>query len=101
MDEVAKILCVKDDKGKAIGRNKFFNLLRYDGVLLYNNFPAQYYIALDLMRMYPVSRGGKTYYIPVISEKGISYFQSKYKNYIFATRKQSFVKNSINIDDVM
>lgn len=100
VEETAKIICVKDDKGKQIGRNKFFNLLRFDGVLLYNNFPAQYYIDLDLVRMYAVSRSGKTYYIPVISQKGIGYLQNKYKDYTFITKKPTFVKHFVDLNEI-
>ncbi len=101
ISEVAKIINAKDLNGITIGRNKFFQLLRVDGVLLDNNFPSQYFLNLDLFKMHAVHKSGKTYFIPVVSEKGLAYLTNKYKNITFVTEKKPLVKHSVNLSDVV
>jgi phage antirepressor YoqD-like protein len=78
ISEVAKILAVTDEKGKVIGRNKFIRFLQYNGVLMDNNMPYQFIITMDMARLYPVIRNGKTYHITVFNERGLTYLKNKY-----------------------
>jgi len=98
--ETAKAIGLKDSAGRLLGRNKFFNLLRSNGVLMSDNQPYQYYLGLDLIRMYSVKRSGKTYFIPIFSERGVQYMKNKFSTGTFVTEKVSFVKNEVNPNDI-
>ena len=78
--EVAKVLALKDSKGKPIGRNKFYKKLRDEEILMDNNYPFQHYLNLDLVVMHEVKRGNYTLYIPIFSQRGIDYLRRRYTN---------------------
>ena len=75
--EVAKIVGVTDAKGKPLGRNKFINWMKVQGILMENNMPYQFHINMGLARLYRVPRNGRVYYITVFSQRGIDYILNK------------------------
>lgn len=99
--EVAKIIGMKHD-GKVMGRNLFMAMLRQNGVLMSNNFPYQFYLSMGMATMYCVKKW-HNHYQPVFSETFISYAQKKIASgeWRFVYKKPTFVKNEVNIDDVM
>ena len=84
MDEFAKII------GKpGLGRNNMYRLFRDEKILYGDNTPYQYYIdngtlEKDLRVMKNYLGQKETYYVTMITGKGIQYFQNflKKKNYI-------------------
>ena len=78
--EVAKMLQLVDADKKPVGRNRFFRALRYNGVLLQDNSPSQYFIMLGLALLHSTTKRWKTYTVPVFTEKGINYLSNKFKS---------------------
>lgn len=77
--EVCKALGLKDSNGKTIGRNKFYKLLREQGVLMEGNIPYQYHIMLDLVIVHQVRKGNYTVNMVLFTDKGVSYLRNKLK----------------------
>jgi phage antirepressor YoqD-like protein len=77
VSDVAKALNLKHE-GKTLGRNKFMELLRYNGYIMSDsNQPKQIAISLGLMRYHMVNRRYKKYGMPLFSEKGLNYLSRK------------------------
>ena len=103
--EVAKMLQLKDSEGKYVGRNRFFRCLRYNGVLIKDNSPAQYFIMMNLALLHSTTKKWKTYTVPVFTEKGINYLRNKFQNgdYVVFVDREVKIKPNIfkNIDEIL
>jgi len=99
--EVAKHLMIKDDK-KILGRNKFMQYCRHNGVLCKDsNQPKQNLIQLGLMRWHNTNKNWKTFGMPLWSDKGIAYMERRISSGAFSTGYLKRIeKYSVNIDDV-
>lgn len=100
--EVAQIVGMRDGRGKIIGRNKFIEMLRQNKVLKENNMPYQYYVNLGFVQMYAVQKW-HMHYVPIFSQTFIEYAKKKVAGgeWRFVYKKPTFIKNEVNIDDVM
>jgi phage antirepressor YoqD-like protein len=78
--EVSKMLNLKDNQGKPLGRNKLFKCLRYNKVLLRDNTPSQFIINMGLGRLHVTNKRWKRYHLPVFTETGINYLQSGFES---------------------
>ena len=78
VSELAKQLNLKDAKGRYIGRNKMYQFLRDEKIIMDNNYPYQYYITLDMVQMHKVVRGNYTLYLPIFSQRGVNFLNKKY-----------------------
>jgi len=85
VSEVAKALGLKDINNRPIGRNKFFILLRNEKILMDNNYPYQYYLNLDLVKMHSVVKDfNHTVHIPIFSVRGINYLKNRFNGKVKA-----------------
>ena len=79
--DVSKTLMLKDTNGKILGRNKFLQYCRHNGMLMKDsNQPKQNMITLGLMRYHMVKRRFKMWGMPLWSERGINYIQRRIEN---------------------
>jgi phage antirepressor YoqD-like protein len=99
-DEVAKMLALKDDKGKLIGRNKFIEVLRYNKIVVNNNQPSQFYLNMGFCILHKTTKSYITFPVIMFSAKGINYLSNGFKsgNYIIGFQKVN--KNKIMITDI-
>ena len=79
--DVAKALMLKDANGKYLGRNKFLQYCRFNGMIMKDsNQPKQTMITLGLMRYHMVKRRFKMWGMPLWSDRGIAYIQRRVEN---------------------
>jgi phage antirepressor YoqD-like protein len=99
--EVAKMLQLKDNDNKPVGRNRFFRALRYNGVLIGDNSPSQKFINMGLACLHSTTKRWKTYTVPVFTEKGIDYLRNKFEAggyVVYVDRDEP--KQGLKLDDV-
>ena len=101
--EIAKHLNIKDN-GKPLGRNKFLQYLRFNGVLMLDsNQPKQTMVTLGLMKYHMAKRRYKLFGMPLFSERCIPYFQRKIANGEFQlgfTKRLEKHKAQVELNDV-
>lgn len=99
--EVAKIISMRDNSGKILGRNLFMEMLRQNKVLMSNNFPYQFYINMGFVTMHCVKKW-HNHYQPVFSEAFIHYVKKKIDSgeFTFVTKKAPFVNIFKQPDEV-
>ena len=102
VSEIAKMLNLRDEDGKSIGRNKMFRVLRYNQVLMADNQPYQYYVMMNHAKLHCTTRRWKNYYIPVFSDMGVNYLKNKFLNgqFIICTDWDKQEKQGLSLDDV-
>ena len=102
--DVAKAIMLKDSNGRIMGRNRFLQYLRFNGMLMLDsNQPKQINIQLGLMRWHMAKRKYKQFGMPLFSDRGIAYIQRKIANGDFQmgfTKRVDKHKNEVNINDV-
>ncbi len=96
--EVSKALMLKDSRGKFVGRNRFFKVLRNNKVLDKSNQPYATLINLGIARSHKTTKRWKSYFIPVFSETGIDYLRNRfldgrYQILLNEVKKDSYVRN--------
>ena len=78
--DVAKAIMLKDG-GKILGRNKFLQFCRFNGMLMADsNQPKQNMITMGLMRFHMVTRRYKMWGMPLWSDRGIAYIENRIAN---------------------
>lgn len=100
--DVAKNLAIKDGI-KVLGRNKFMQYLRHNGVLMQDsNQPKQSFITLGLMRYHMVKRRYKMWGMPLFSERGIAFLQRKIDcgDYTIGFMKKINKNETIKLEDI-
>ena len=101
--DVAKYINLKNPvTGRCIGRNKFIELLRFNGyVMKESNQPSQYLVALNMARWHMVIRRHKRYGMIIFHERAMEYFKERITNGRFAIgfekRKK---KNEVVLKDI-
>lgn len=77
--DVAKYINIENpETGKIIGRNKFLQMLRYNGYILKDsNQPAQNMIVLNLMRWHMVKRRYYQFGMTIFHERALAYFLNR------------------------
>jgi hypothetical protein len=100
--EMAKHLHIKDNTGKILGRNKFLQMLRYNGMLLkHSNEPTGTMITLGIMRYHFTVKRYKNYGFPLFSDKAIGYIQNRLADGRFQVQfLKKKMKYEVNISDV-
>lgn len=97
--ETAKLVAVKDSKGKLLARNRFMEVLRHNGVVYGKiNMPNQSYLNLGLCKFHTTVKNGRHVFPMVIfSEKGITYLKDCFKSgrYVVEFKKH----NSLSVQD--
>lgn len=79
--DVSKALMLKNTNGKILGRNKFLQYCRFNGMIMKDsNQPKQTMITLGLMRYHMVKRRFKMWGMPLWSDRGIAYIQRRIEN---------------------
>lgn len=100
--EVAKIIGMKDGRGKIIGRNKFIEMLRQNKVLMPNNMPYQYYVNLGHVQMYAAQKW-HLHYIPIFNETFIEYCRKKVAGgeWKYLHGKKEVITHFVNLNDII
>jgi hypothetical protein len=79
--DIAKHLNIKDSNGKPLGRNRFLQYCRFNGMLMLDsNQPKQSMVTLGLMRYHMAKKRYKLHGMPLFSERCIAYIQRKIAN---------------------
>lgn len=73
VEEVAKLLALKNVDDKPVGRNNMFKVLRYNKLLTGNNAPTQFWLNMGLMVLHTTTKRGKLYPVVCFTEKGMAY----------------------------
>lgn len=97
-NEIAKTLGLRDNNNKLIGRNKFYQLLRDNDILMDGNVPYQTYIMLDLIIYHQVMKGHHKVSMLLFTEKGMSYLLNRFKPKEYVDEDGVIIiENSINL----
>jgi anti-repressor protein len=87
MGECAKVLNLKDEHGKTIGRNKLMQMLSKVGILMDNNMPYQRYVDAKYFKVvevkidYPNGSCGVRLK-SVVYQKGLDFIRNRIKIYV-------------------
>lgn len=79
--ELCKLIQLRDNKGKLLGRNSFYKRLKADKYMLQDGTLPQSWLSLDMGIMYTTLKkggGGHKYILPLWSEKGVQFLKNKY-----------------------
>ena len=76
--ELCRIIQLRDDKGKLLGRTKFYKKLKADNYMLQNGLLPQFFLDLDLGITYTTIKKHHKYILPLWSEKGLNFLKIKY-----------------------
>jgi hypothetical protein len=79
--ELCKLIQLRDNKGKLLGRNSFYKRLKTDKYMLQDGTLPQSWLSLDMGIMYTTLKkggGGHKYILPLWSEKGVQFLKNKY-----------------------
>jgi len=79
MSEAAKLLKLKDEKGKIIGRNKLFKFLRDEGILMKGNEPYQRFVEWGYFDVIEDIKDGKRIFVQTtVFQKGLDAIRKLY-----------------------
>lgn len=79
VSEIAKVIGMKDENNRYVGRNKMYKLLRDEKILMENgNYPYQQYIVLGIVQMYRKTIGNYTVFMPIFSMRGVNYLKNRF-----------------------
>lgn len=101
MSEVSKILNLKDQDGRHIGRNRMFRCLQYNKVICRDNTPQQYFINMGLAVLHKTTKRWKTYTVLTFTERGIDYLKNGFASgkYVAYVEPKNVI-NKLKIEDV-
>jgi hypothetical protein len=76
--ELCKLIQLRDNKGKLLGRNSFYKRLKADKYMLQDGTLPQSWLSLDMGIMYTTEKKHHSYILPLWSEKGVQFLKNKY-----------------------
>lgn len=101
VSEVCKYLGLRDEKGKLIGRNKFFICLRNNHILLPNNEPYQNWLKYGWCIYHRTTKRYKSYFTTMFSERGLNHLKSGFDTQRFIVDCREYNKRkTLSVDDV-
>jgi phage antirepressor YoqD-like protein len=103
MGEVSKLLNLRDQNGKTIGRNRFFKVLIHNKAILRDHTPSQFMINSGLCVMHKTTKRWKTYTLITFTEKGINYLESAFKSgkYQAYVEPKQIEVNTVKLSDIV
>lgn len=102
VEEVAKMLALKNVDDKPIGRNNMFKVLRHNKIITATNAPQQFWLNMGLAVLHTTTKRWKKYTVVCFTEKGIAYLMNGFMSGKFQVHYEPTVrkKRYVDINDI-